>query len=329
MSEPSAGAPVFSTVIVNYLTEAYLGRALESVAAQNPPSEIVLVNNGSQWLPPDTLAKHPSLTVIENESNVGFARANNQGIAAAGGKFVCLLNADAYLSDGFFAAVARAFDAHPEAGWIAPKILSAADPSVIDAAGHIFHSDRTAANRGAGERDDKQYDLEEFVFGATAACAVYRGEMLDAIAVDGEVFDADFFAYYEDVDLDWRANMMGFRCLYLPSAVAYHVGAGSGARRSRAILIEAEKNRYLMVAKNDRLSSQAAAFLPLLVYELYHAAYVVAHPYLLPALSRYFALLPRALHKRKIIQQRATARVKFAGRVYFKQSSLRDKGGAK
>lgn len=329
MSEPTAGAPLFSTVIVNYRTEAYLAHALESVAAQEPPSEIILVNNGSQGLPQDALVKYPSLTVVANERNVGFARANNQGIEAARGRFICLLNADAYLSDGFFAEVARAFDAHPEVGWIAPKILRAGDPSVIDAAGHVFYSDRTAANRGAGERDAGQYDTEEFVFGATAASAVYRREMLEAVSVDGEVFDSDFFAYYEDVDLDWRANLMGFRCVYLPSAVAYHVGAGSGGRSTRATRIQAEKNRYLMMAKNDRLLSQVTSFLPLLVYELYHAAYVVAHPYLLAALPRFFALLSKALRKRRIIRPRTTAGVKFAGRVYIKQSSLRDKGGAK
>jgi GT2 family glycosyltransferase len=329
LSDAAARAPLFSTVVVNYRTEAYLARALESVAAQEPPSQIVLVNNGSPGLPPDALAKYPALTVIANERNVGFARANNQGIAAARGRYVCVLNADAYLSPGFFAEVVRAFDAHPEVGWIAPKILRAGDPSVIDAAGHVFYRDRTAANRGAGERDTKQYDTQEYVFGATAACALYRRDMLDALAVDGEVFDSDFFAYYEDVDLDWHANLQGFRCLYLPTAVAYHVGAGSGARAGRALLVEAEKNRYLMMAKNDRLSSQVAAFLPLLVYELYHAAHVVAHPYLLSAAPRFFALLPRALRKRRVIQSRAKARVAFAGRMYVRQSSLRDERGAR
>jgi GT2 family glycosyltransferase len=122
--------------------------------------------------------------------------------------------------------------------------------------------------------------------------------MLESITVDDQVFDESFFAYYEDVDLDWRAQLAGWDTYYEPRCVAHHRGHGSGGRRSLAVQLRAEKNRYLLRLKNDRLIVQPWAVTPLATYELVHFLRTLFKPWLWPAYLLLLWLLPGALGKR-------------------------------
>ena len=164
-----------------------------------------------------------------------------------------------------------------------------------------------ATNRGEEEMDRGQYDRPEEVFGVCAAAALYRRAMLEDVKVEGEVLDATFFSYLEDVDLDWRARLRGWRSWYEPSAVAVHHRSASGGRFTMRIQRHIFKNRILMLIKNDggagfyrRLPGIAAFTSAKLLLGVAHG------PAFLGALSDIMRLYPVARRKRALVQFRRT-----------------------
>ncbi|MCH7472774.1 glycosyltransferase [bacterium] len=293
------GVPLVSYVLVNWRTEELLPRALQSILDQTyQMREVILVNNGSTGFDDEALGGFAPLTIISNERNRGFAAANNQGIAASSGDVIVLLNCDAYLDKEFTERTIGVLTSNPRIGSVVPKLLADDESGRIDSTGHVMHTDRTPASRGKGEQDQGQYDAGGYVFGGTAAAIAYRREMLERVAEGGEVFDESFFAYYEDVDLDWRANLAGFRAYYEPRCIAYHRGHASGGRKNLAIRLRAEKNRYLMLAKNDTLRAQLGALVPIMLYEAWHGLAVLLQPWLWPAIPLLLWHLPGAWAKR-------------------------------
>ncbi len=162
--------------------------------------------------------------MLELTENFGFAGACNAGIEAAKGEIIALLNNDTEVDPGWAAAVVDAFARHPEVGSVASKMLLFDRRDHIHTAGDLFTVDGRAVNRGVWQRDEGQYDREEFVFSACGGSSAYRRAMLDDIGL----LDDDFFFSIEDVDLGWRAQLAGWRCLYTPAAVVYHQLSASG-----------------------------------------------------------------------------------------------------
>jgi GT2 family glycosyltransferase len=124
---------------------------------------------------------------------------------------------------------------------------------LVDSTGIYFTPNLRHLDRGSLEVDNGHYRSYEYVFGATAAAALYRREMIEDISICGEFFDADFFVYREDADVAWRAQLMGWKCLYVPYAKGYHVRkALPGNRRALPpdINMHSVKNRFLLRMKN-------------------------------------------------------------------------------
>ena len=302
--------PIIRSILplVNWRTEAYLGDALESIRQQTHHSrEVVLVDNASEGFDATEFASFQPFTLIPNRRNYGFAAANNQGIAETRGEFVMLLNCDARIDPDFTARALVAFRANPRIGIVVPKLLMADGSGRIDSAGHVMYTDRTAAHRGRGELDQGQYDRAGFCFGGTAAAVVYRRELIEQISSNGTLFDESFFAYYEDVDVDWRSALAGWHAYYEPRCIGHHVGHGSGGRADLRVQMLAEKNRYLMLLKNDAALSQLASFVPLFVYETWHLAKTLLKPWLWPAYLLLLWHAPRALLYRFTAQRELSA----------------------
>jgi GT2 family glycosyltransferase len=127
------------------------------------------------------------------------------------------------------------------------------DKPLVDSTGIYFTPMLRHLDRGSQEVDNGHYLQHEYVFGATAAAALYRRQMIDDIAIGDEFFDPDFFVYREDADVAWRAQLMGWRCIYTPHARGYHVrNVLPGNRRALPAVINMHsvKNRFLMRMKN-------------------------------------------------------------------------------
>jgi GT2 family glycosyltransferase len=201
--------------------------------------------------------------------NRGFSAGQNEAIRRSKGEWVLSLNPDVVLGPAFVANLVAAAESDARIGTVCGKLLRWTPnthpelTSIVDSTGMYFLRNLRHLDRGSGEQDAGQYDRAEFVFGATGAAALYRRTMIDDISVFGEFFDEDFFAYREDADLGWRAQLMGWKCLYTPTAVAWHVRRVTPDRRSElplAINWHSVKNRFLMRAKNASLSLYAHLF---------------------------------------------------------------------
>ncbi len=214
--------------VLSYDGRHLLETALPSLAAQRfRDFEVVVVDNGSRDGTATWMAEHwPQASVIEIPENIGVTRALNVCAAAGGGELIGIFNNDLELDPECLGELVAALDAHPEAGWAGAKLLDFHQRDVIDGAGDVFTWAATGGRRGHGERDRGQYDEPRAIFGACGGAALYRRRALEAVGP----FDDAFFAFYEDIDWDVRAQLAGFSCRYVPSAVVYHMGSATIGR---------------------------------------------------------------------------------------------------
>jgi GT2 family glycosyltransferase len=237
---------LISVVIVNWNRKELLRACLASVARQkNVTFETIVVDNGSADGSAELAESEFGARVIRNPDNRGFCAANNQGIAAARGSFIALLNNDAEAEPDWLAELYRACSRGPEYGMAASKVLVWEDPRRIDKAGHLIFPDGQNRGRGAGAFDKGQFDREEEVLWPDGCAAMYRKEMLDEIGG----FDEDFFAYGDDAELGLRARIAGWRCWYTPRAVVRHHRGATMGKGSAARLRLIERNRVLLALK--------------------------------------------------------------------------------
>jgi len=222
----TSSLPRVSIIIPNWNGARHLPTCLESLRRQTfRDFEVIVVDNGSTDGSLDLLARdYPEVRVLALGENWGFAGACNVGIRAARGEFVILLNNDTEADPRWLEEVVAVFERRPEAGIVASKMLLFDQRDTFHTAGDFYRVDGIPGNRGVWEKDEGQYDREEVVFSACGGSAAYRREMLDRIGL----LDEDFFYSCEDVDLAWRAQLAGYRCVYAPRAVVYHKLSATG-----------------------------------------------------------------------------------------------------
>jgi GT2 family glycosyltransferase len=232
---------------------------------------------------------------------------------------VLTLNPDVTLSPSFIANLVEAADDDPFVGAVCGKLLrmgSDGEPlqgPLLDSTGIYFTPEVRHFDRGWGHVDHGQYDRVEYVFGACAAAALYRREMIDDIKEGDDFFDPDFFCYREDADLAWRAQLLGWRCLYTPDAVGHHVrGVKPGPRDvvPSVLRMHSVKNRFLMRVKNMTPELYRRHWAPITARDfLVVAGCIFSEPTSLPAFWRLASTLPHAFTKRRNIM----ARVRVSG----------------
>jgi GT2 family glycosyltransferase len=250
-----------SVTIVTYNSGRFIKRCLESLFAQKYPDlEIIVVDNASTDDTREILKQFEgSVRIFHNEENVGFAAAQNMAMRFTGGDWILALNPDVLLLPNFIHALVEASHMDPRIGAICGKLLGMTagfqipEKQIVDSTGIYFNPMLRHLDRGSQEIDNGHYLHYEYVFGASAAAALYRRAMIQDVSLDGEFFDSDFFIYREDADVAWRAQLMGWRCLYVPYARGYHVRTVlPGNRRAlpAEINMHSVKNRFLMRIKN-------------------------------------------------------------------------------
>lgn len=244
-----------TAAIINWNGGKMVLKCVRSLMSQSrPPDEVVVVDNGSIDGSLDGLLKeYPGIKAQRNAQNLGFARAANQAVHAASGQWLLLSNLDVEFSRDYIARLIAAGERDARIGSITGKLLrpKTGPSAVVDSTGHILYRNGWAANRGEGEVDAGQWESAGEVFGVTAAAALYRIAMLrDVCDGTAQPFDERFFAYIEDVDLDWRMRWLGWKAWYEP-VVGWHHRSATGLRRASFILRHILKNRLLLVADND------------------------------------------------------------------------------
>ena len=250
-----------SVTIVTYNSGRFIKRCLESVLAQKYTNkEIIVIDNASTDGTVDILEQFDArCKIVYNDENIGFAAAQNQAIQLSNGEWVLTLNPDVLLLPNFIQALVDAGQFDPQIGTVCGKLLTILatfdlpEKPLVDSTGIYFTPMLRHLDRGSQEVDNGHYLNHEYVFGATAAAALYRRRMIEDISIGDEFFDPDFFVYREDADVAWRAQLMGWRCIYTPHARGYHVrNVLPGNRRALPAVINMHsvKNRFLMRMKN-------------------------------------------------------------------------------
>ncbi len=223
---------MISVIIPNWNGAEHLSTCLESLRRQTLSDfEVIVADNGSSDSSLPLLARdYPEARVLALGENRGFTGACNAGMQAARGKFIVLLNNDTETDSRWLKEIVAVFERHPEAGLVASKMLLFDRRDTFHTAGDFYRVNGVPGNRGVWQRDVGQYDREKYVFNACGGSAAYRRAMLDQVGL----LDENFFFSCEDVDLAWRAQLTGWRCVYAPRAVVYHKlsATGGGATAS-------------------------------------------------------------------------------------------------
>jgi GT2 family glycosyltransferase len=227
---PGTGALRVSLVIPTFNGWALLRTCLDAIERQTRrPDETIVVDDASTDQTVDALRRdYPWARVISLDRNRGFVGAVNAGIAAAAGDVVALLNNDTEAEPGWLAALVAPLERDPTVAFCASKLLLFDRRDTLHAAGDSYTFGGVPVNRGAWTPDDGRFDRAEPVFGACAGAAAYRASLLRELGGFGEWL----VAYCEDTDLNWRAQLRGYRCVFVPTARVYHrISASSGGIR--------------------------------------------------------------------------------------------------
>jgi len=233
---------------------AEVGHSLP-LALEQPNARVTVIDNACTD-ETAALAAAAGARVLRLERRLSWCAANNAAIATTGAEEVLLLNADCFLAPDFLARL-RPRLWEPGIGSVAPKLLRAAGAGrplgQIDTAGLVL--DRRRKNNLVGHgAPAERYSTPGPCFGADGAAALFRRQALEDCAIDGAALDEDFEKYAADVDLAWRAQLLGWRCAYEPSALALHIRTYSPSTRAKVSAQERRmqfRNRYLMMLKNE------------------------------------------------------------------------------
>lgn len=243
--------PLVSVVVLNWNGREVVERCLQSLQGQTyQPLEIIVVDNASTDDSADLVKKRFSnVKMIVNERNLGFGGGNNVGIRASQGRYIMMLNNDTRLDPACIEELKRSLEKDQRYGACASKILLEYEDNLIDAAGIVVCPDGLSIGRGRLEKGD-QYDEETDVFFASDCACLYRREMLEDIGL----YDEDFFAYADETDMGWRAQLAGWKCIYNPKAVVYHFHSASTGTYSPFKAYLVERNRIWVAVKSFPVS---------------------------------------------------------------------------
>jgi GT2 family glycosyltransferase len=302
--------------IVTYNSDTFIASCLESVFAQTEQDfEVVVVDNASTDHTRQILHRNRKrLRILYNDDNLGFAAAQNQAIRASKSDWVLVLNPDVILKPDFLERLLAVGRSDREVGTVCGRLMALGrdlkpiEAPLIDTAGIYFTPSLRHLDRGWRQPDTGQYRQREYVFGASAAAALYRRDMIVDVSEEGDFFDPDFFSYREDADVAWRAQLLGWHCLYVPDAVGHHVRSvgPDNRRRVPAVLnMHSVKNRILMRVKNMTGGIYRKFWLPATMRDLLVlGGCLLWEQRSLPAFWYAAKCLPRALKQRKSIMSR-------------------------
>ncbi|GAK51604.1 glycosyl transferase [Candidatus Moduliflexus flocculans] len=317
---------MISIVVINWNGKKFLRECLESLRIQTCQDvEIIAIDNASTDGSQEWLRQEPLDRLFLNAENLGYCGGANQGIAHARGEFILIINPDVILEADFLGRLSACAEQHSEVGIFSGKLLRF-DRKTLDSTGQFLRKNLTPFERGYDEEDRGQYEQAGYVFSSCGAVALYRRAMLEQIRLDSGYFDADYFAFYEDLDIGWRAQLFGWKAYYLPEAVAYHFRGGGLSEQSRPLswferipwiprvsftqkpyFIQRHiiKNRYLTMLKNASWRVLFAGLPQILRLECLILGYMLfVRPSLFRAFWEVIQLLPGTWRKRRHIQRR-------------------------
>ena len=302
--------------IVTYNEELFLDQCLQSLQAQTVETRIKIFDNASSDRTCE-IARRYDVELHVSRDNRGYSFGHNHNLRDELFEMALLLNADVILNNDYLEVLAGAFSEVERTGMAGGKlyrmnregrrVLEKGWP-VLDSTGMFFTPSQRHFDRGSEEPDLGRYECRQLVFGITGAALLCSREMLEDVRMDLQYLDEDFFAYREDADLAWRAQLRGWKAVYEPQAVALHFRHVVPSRRrhiSRLINYHSLKNRYLMRMKNLDSRVRLKCFPHMWIRDVGIFLYVLLlERRSLPAYRKVWNLRPAFRRKREYIQRR-------------------------
>lgn len=311
--------------IVSFNGKPFLQRCLDSILSQTYQQiEISILDNASEDGTVDFVSKNfPTVQLIPSNVNRGFSGGHNFIIHQTRSSFVLVLNQDAFLLPTFVQELVAAMKEHPEVGIAGGKLYSlrninanVEESRIIDMTWLDIEKKRRQICYHQWRSDEAQTTVPTFAFAMDGAAMFLRRSMLTDIEIEGDFFDEDFFAGKEDLDISWRAQLCGWKCLHVPGAIGFHLRTfTSKDKRSEitdTLKVSSIRNRYLLMIKNDCLAHVVRHFPYIALYDMKIMAYVLL--YERSSFMGYIQamrLLPKALRKRREIMSRKRVENKY------------------
>lgn len=309
------------SVVVSIVTcngKRFIKDCLECVLAQTyQAAEVYVFDNASTDGTAELVAQQFStVKLIKSDVNIGFGAGHNRVIARTQSPFVLAVNQDAFLDPSFLEELMIAVRRQTSVGIAGGKLFSCRTKqcelkaeATIDMTWLDIEKKRRQVCYASGRPDRDNVGSPMLAFAMDGAVMLLRRVMLDDIAIDGEYFDEDFFAGKEDLDISWRAQLCGWKCMYVPAARGRHVRTFTPRDRreeiSQTLKCSSIRNRYLLMLKNDLISHFARHLPHIAFYDLKIFAYILLYERSsLKAYSQIVRLAPRALRKRRLTMQR-------------------------
>lgn len=247
---PSSPTPKVSVVIVNWNGGDLLQRCVTDLCAQSyQPHEIIVVDNASSDGSGHAIEQaFPQVKVIHAGSNLGFAAGNNLAVklAAPDSEWIALLNPDAFPEPDWLKALVDAAVAQPEFAIFGSRLMDANTRTLLDGVGDAYHVSGLVWREAHGQPLQPSFLERREIFSTCAAAGLYQRDVFDAIGG----FDEDYFCYVEDIDLGFRYQLLGHRCLYVPESVANHIGSALTGKRSDFSVYYGHRNLVWTFVKN-------------------------------------------------------------------------------
>lgn len=314
--------PELTLQIVSYNSSDVLPGLLASLKKQTFKDFVLtVVDNASHDGSADLAAQlFPEATIIRNETNEGFSKAHNQGIALSQSPFVGLVNPDMELHPEALARLMQKLHADTSIGSISGKILKLGDESgIIDSTGILATRYREFVNRGEGERDQGQFDEADAVFAVTGAFVIFRRKALEEVSFQSEFLDNDLFMYKDDVDIGWRLLGMGWKNFYEPRAILYHrrtvrheseyMVVQRRRRKQRLFNRFSYRNHILVLLKNDSFRAWIFPWPRVFLFEFAKLIFLPLFEWsTLPAIPDVFKIAPRMIKKRRAFERKRRVR---------------------
>lgn len=298
---PRMADRLIEIIIPNWNGEKMLTCCLHSLELQDSDNfHITVVDNGSEDGSVASI-KHlfPSVRVIELSENTGFAFAVNEGIKASRSPWILLLNNDMEIAPNCISTLEKSIEKYRNYHFFALKMLRFSQRNILDGAGDSVMRGGVGYRLGTMEADGVRFASDYDCSGACGGAALYSASFFEKVGL----FDEDFFAYLEDVDLNMRAVRQGLSCRFIAGAVVYHIGSATSGSRINSMTIRlTTRNMAMVIVKNFDLLFLLKAILPLLIYQLAWFAFCCKKGQILPWLLGVLEgikSLPRAITKRR------------------------------
>lgn len=271
-------ASLVSIIIVNWNGIRWLPDCFEALYKQAYKNfEIIFVDNASRDGSVEWVRVHyPKTRILINKENLGFADANNVGYKVAKGRYVLFLNNDTRVTKKFLTELVRVMESDPAIGGAQSKILLMDKPDTHDSVGAFLTPTGFLYHYGFAKKDSPKYDREIDLYTAKGACMLFRKSVLDKIAVERNIFDPDYFAYFEETDMCHRVWLGGYRIVYAYKSVIYHkMGATSSSMNNAFVQYHSFKNRINSYLKNLGIGTLVPLMMTHLVLSLGMAWYML------------------------------------------------------